>query len=365
MTGGMEFKLNGFVVKVQPTLETAGGMTEIVAGAKERADELEAQVKRQGEAMAALKREVDEMRRAMAKGALETMGEVGNHGAGSAVAKTEVVPPAQPAQPAPNGEALMHLVESMIAARVKDVRDDLESQVKGLKEQLEAAKCEASDAASEAKALSKRQSVEIADVRATAAHIDARINDVELAVAEWKRYEAEDLAWELEWQEVKTTVGAVESRVAKLEKTSDEGKKVWEAMLALWAAAVPGQTRMVLSGISCLSDAALTHLASLRHLTLVDLGASSGFTAAGMRKLYSLTGLNHLIFGAIDATDAALEGIGRLTNLQILVVNNTNITDAGVARLQELSGLTALCMGGCMGGSHWGPWSGSHCMVVE
>ncbi|CAI5459701.1 unnamed protein product [Closterium sp. Yama58-4] len=372
MAGGMEFKLNGFVVKVQPTLETAGQMAEIVAGAKERSEELEAQVKRQDEAMAALKRE-----------------------------------------PAPNDEALMALVECMIAARVKDVRDELESQVKGLKEQVEAARREARDAAREVRALSKRQSAEIADVRATAAHIDARMNDVELAVAEWKdarettraercnnndgsagqnadaerregkkrkrevtrnrdeladsagaaddaedddnddaasdekRDEGDDSEWEEEWQEVKTTVVAVGTRVAKLEKTSDEGKRVWEAMLTLWAAAAPGQTRMNLSGISCLSDAALTRLASLRHLIFVDLKGSSGFSASGMRQLYSLAGLNHLIFGAIDATDAALEGISRLANLRILVLDYTKITDAGVARLQELSGLTALSMTGC------------------
>ncbi|CAI5499492.1 unnamed protein product [Closterium sp. Naga37s-1] len=122
-------------------------MTEIVEGAKERAEELEAQVKRQGEAMASLKREVDEMRRAMAKGALETMGAAENHDAGSAAAgKAGEDVDGLPAQPAPKGEALMALVEAMIAARVKD---EVESQVQGLKDQLEAVIREARDAASE------------------------------------------------------------------------------------------------------------------------------------------------------------------------------------------------------------------------
>ncbi|CAI5499499.1 unnamed protein product [Closterium sp. Naga37s-1] len=370
MAGGMELRLDGVVVKVQRA-ETAGEMREMSAGAKERAEELEAQVKRQGEAMAALKREVDEMRRAMAKGALEMMGAAGgNHGAGSAAAgKAGEDVDGLSAQPPPKGEALMALVEAMIEAR---------------------------DAASEARAVIKQQAAEIADVRATAAHIDARMNDVELAVAEWKvarettreersddsdgsskehaeaeeregkkrkrevkgdelaelggaadddaashdkqRGEAYNSKWEVECQGLRKSVEAVESRVANLEKTSGEEKRIWEAMLTLWAATAPEQTRMDLSGISCLTDAALTRLASLRHLTLVDLDDSSGFTAAGMRKLYSLTDLEHLVFGGTIATDASLEGISRLMNLQILVLDNTNITDAGVARLQELEG---------------------------
>ncbi|CAI5976358.1 unnamed protein product [Closterium sp. NIES-64] len=372
-------------------------MREISAGVTKRAEELEAQVKRQGEAMAALKREVDEMRRAMAKGALEMMGAAENHGAGTAAAgKAGDDVDGLPAQPPPKGEARMALVEAMIAARVKD---EVESQVKGLKEQLEAVKGEARDAASEVRALVTRQAAEIAGVRATAAHIDARMNDVELAMAEWKsrrehsdgsagqhaeaegregkkrkrevkgdeltefggaavvaaevaagddaasdkeQDEAVDSKWEIECQELKKTVEAVVSRVAKLEKTSGEGKRIWEAMLTLWAAALPEETQINLSGISCLTDAALSCLASLAYLTSVNLRASAGFTAEGMRKLCSLTELSHLVFGAIDATDASLEGIAQLKNLHALVLDLTNVTDVGVARLQELTGLTKL-----------------------
>ncbi|CAI5499500.1 unnamed protein product [Closterium sp. Naga37s-1] len=355
--------------------------------------------------MAALKREMDEMRRAMAKGALDMMGAAGgNHGAGSAAAgKAGEDVDGLPAQAPPKGEALMALVEAMIAARVKDVRDEVESQVQGLKEQLEAARGEARDAASEARAVIARQATEIADVRATAAHIDARMNDVELAVAEWKvaretpraersdgsdgsdgsakeraeaeearegkkrkrevagkgdelsefagaadddtaadekrdEAEEEDTVVEVEWQEVKGWLFAVGSRVAKLETTSDEGRRIWEAMLTLWAAAVPGQTRMDLSGISCLTDTALTHLTSLHYLKSVNLKGSSGFTAAGMRKLYSLAGLVRLELGSSATADADLEGIACLKNLRSLAVSNTDISDVGVARLQELRG---------------------------
>ncbi|CAI5488893.1 unnamed protein product [Closterium sp. Naga37s-1] len=280
--GGMELRLDGVVVKVQRA-ETAGETAEIVTGTKERAEELEAQVKRQGETMAALKREVDEMRRAMVKGALEMMGAAENHGAGSAAAGEAHDADGLSAQPAAKGEALMALVEAMITARVKDVRDELESQVKGLTEQLEAVKREARDATSEARAVIERQAAEIADVKATAAHIDARMNDVELAVAEWKsarettraehsdgnagehagaegregkkrkrEVEGDELAeftgaagvaaddgdqkrddgdnsgWEVECEKVKKAVEEVESRVAKLETTSDEfGNDTW------------------------------------------------------------------------------------------------------------------------------------------
>ncbi|CAI5514897.1 unnamed protein product [Closterium sp. Naga37s-1] len=280
MAGGVELRLNGAVVKVQPA-ETAGEMGKITVDVKERSpDELEAQVKKQGEAMAPLKREVDEMRHALVKGALEIMRGGDNHDAGSAAAGKDADGlPAQ--QPPSKGEALMALVDAMIAARVKDARDELESQA-----------------------------AEIADVKATAAHTEARMNDVELEVAEWKdaprekdapraersdasgrehagakghegkrrkreeagkgdeiahaagspdvaacggavpavdssasiekRNAADETKWEVEWQELKGWVDAMACRVAKLEKTSGEGKMIWETMLTLWAAAAPG-----------------------------------------------------------------------------------------------------------------------------
>ncbi|CAI5976353.1 unnamed protein product [Closterium sp. NIES-64] len=108
----------------------------------------------------------------------------GNHGAGSAAAR-EAGEDADglPAKPPPKGNALMALVEAMITARVKDVRDELDSLVKGLKEQVEAARGKARDAASEMRAVIKRQEAELADVKGTSAHIAAQMNDVDLAVA--------------------------------------------------------------------------------------------------------------------------------------------------------------------------------------
>ncbi|CAI5531245.1 unnamed protein product [Closterium sp. Naga37s-1] len=380
-------------------------MGKITVDVKERSpDELEAQVKKQGGAMAALKREVDEMRRALAKGALEIMRAGENHDAGSAAAGKDADGlPAQP--PPPKGEALMALVEALIAARVKDVRDELESQVRGLKEQLEGAKSEARDAANEVRAMVKRQAAEITDVKATAAHIDSRMNDVELAAAEWKdaprekdappaersdaserehagaegregkrrkreeagkgdemahaagspdaaacggavpvvessasiekRDAADDAKWEVDCQELKGRVDAMACRVAKLEKTSGEGKMIWEAMLTLWAAAAPDQTQMDLSGITCLTDAALTHLTSLHSLTSINLRGSSGYTAAGMRKLYSLKGLLRLELG-IPVTDSGIKHLRNMKLLEKLSLRDASITESGMKWLKGL-----------------------------
>ncbi|CAI7808531.1 unnamed protein product, partial [Closterium sp. NIES-54] len=395
MAGGVELRLNGAVVKVQPA-ETAGETGKITVDVKERSpDELEAQVKKQGEAMAPLKREVDEMRHALAKGALEIMRGGDNHDAGSAAAGKDADGlPAQ--QPPPKGEALMALVDAMIAAR--------------------SARGEARNAGNELRAMVKRQAAEIADVKATAAHTEARMNDVELEVAEWKdaprekdapraersdasgrehagaeghegkrrkreeagkgdeiahaagspdaaacggavpavdssasiekRNAADETKWEVEWQELKGWVDAMACRVAKLEKTSGEGKMIWEVsgFIKLTLVFLPARKNC---GISCLTDVALTYLASLHSLTSINLRGSSGFTTAGMRKLYALTGLLRLELGTPGATNAALEGIGQLKNLNVFIANHTKITDAGVARLQELSALTALCISGC------------------
>ncbi|CAI5977879.1 unnamed protein product [Closterium sp. NIES-65] len=118
-------------------------------------------------------------------------------------------------------------------------------------------------------------------------------------------------------------------------------------MLKLWAAALPEETRMDLSGISCLTDAALTRLASLQSLKTINLRGSSGFTAAGMRKLYSLTGLRCLEQGSAATTDAGLEGVtdsglkylSNMKSLERLSLKNASITAAG---MKWLTGLTSL-----------------------
>ncbi|CAI7911170.1 unnamed protein product [Closterium sp. NIES-54] len=96
-----------------------------------------------------------------------------------------------------------------------------------------------------------------------------------------------------------------------------------------------------------LSDAALTQVASLRSLTWLSLHDSSGFTAAGVTCLFSLTGLTclNLSSGAID--DAALDGVASLASLRILDIEKTKITDTGVAKLQRMPALTTLLLNQC------------------
>ncbi|CAI5488860.1 unnamed protein product [Closterium sp. Naga37s-1] len=76
---------------------------------------------------------------------------------------------------------------------IKILRSELASTAEGLKLQAETVRSEAAGAASALKAeialmkaAAERQAAEVAHVRATAAHAEARMNDVELAVAEGK-----------------------------------------------------------------------------------------------------------------------------------------------------------------------------------
>ncbi|CAI5976337.1 unnamed protein product [Closterium sp. NIES-64] len=61
---------------------------------------------------------------------------------------------------------------------------------------------------------------------------------------------------------LRAVVDGLRCRVVKLEKKSDKGGRVWELLLTLWARTVPKETEMDLNGISCLINAALTRLAT-------------------------------------------------------------------------------------------------------
>ncbi|GJP41714.1 hypothetical protein CLOM_g1359 [Closterium sp. NIES-68] len=149
-------------------------------------------------------------------------------------------------------------------------------------------------------------------------------------------------------QELRKAVNALTQGVAKLLRTSCDGKKIWEALITVWDAAVPDGTHMDLSGISCLTDAALTRLASFDQLTTVILRGSSGFTAAGIRELFSLTGLECLDLAGSSTTDAALDGIDNLKSLRTLALDDTKVTDAGITKLLRLPALRGLGISGCV-----------------
>ncbi|CAI5461707.1 unnamed protein product [Closterium sp. Yama58-4] len=307
----MELRLvNGMVLKVQLE-EMAGGVGERVAA-------FEAKLREQSEAMAALKRDMAEMRSAMAHlkgmaatGALAEKNERGEAGNGSA-----------------SGEA----AEGIGAQPLKGARGNSFSalEVEEVKAQVEAARGEAR----------------------TAAHTEARINDVELALVALK--ERDGRAEKNRDERKEGTAGehaVAERRGEKRRKRDDADAGKEEEMADAPSVVRPlialgGTTHLDLDGVY-LSDDALTQVASLRSLTCLSLQDASGFTAVGVTRLFSLTGLTRLEFHGTSIPDAALEGIAGLTNLRLLDLVNAKITDAGVAKLQGLSALTTLLLGEC------------------
>ncbi|CAI5977778.1 unnamed protein product [Closterium sp. NIES-65] len=147
----MEVRLvNGMVLTLKME-ETAGGVGERVAT-------LEAKLREQGGAMAAMQRDMADMRHAMAL--LKGMGATGALGEKSA------------GEWAGNGSDSREAAEGIGAQPVKGVLVAIEvGEVKA--------------------AAAERQVAEVAYVKATAAHSKARINDVELALTAIKERPAE------------------------------------------------------------------------------------------------------------------------------------------------------------------------------
>ncbi|CAI5506356.1 unnamed protein product [Closterium sp. Naga37s-1] len=354
----MELRLvNGMVLKVQLE-EMAGGVGERVAA-------LEAKLKEQGDAMATLKRDMAEMRSAMAhlKGTAAT-GVLAEKSEGAEAGKGLFQNVAWV------GSASGEAAEGVGAQPLKGARGNSFAalELEGVKAQLEAATGEASEMRGEMGALkaelarmraaAERQAAEVAYVKATAAPSEARINDVELALAalkdgraeknrderkegtagehagaerrEEKRRKRDEAGKEEEMvdaplgvcpliavggapegkgdaaeregdeqdssseeendEDCEDEVQGLRTRVEALETTCAGGNKIWEALMEMWSKFFPGETSMDLGGVY-LSDAALTQVASLRSLTWLSLHDSSGFTAAGVTCLFSLTGL--------------------------------------------------------------------------
>ncbi|CAI5499514.1 unnamed protein product [Closterium sp. Naga37s-1] len=431
-------------------------MSEAAGGMEARVEQLAAKLAQQEEAMAALKSEVDELRRAVAQAAdakgaeakvLEAKGAnaTGAEAEGAEAMRTEATGAAKgaaakgaletgshgetakgkeagddlPAEPCYQKDFIPVLENLITGGFVKIIRSELASTAEGLKQQAETVRSEAAGAAgalkaeiARMKAAAERQAAEVAYVRATAAHAEARVNELELAVAEWKSTreneraeqgragrsqaggsagaqagaetpegkrrkldeagKAEEMAhaaaggcalvatrgasdgkqdgaeWKAGLSGLRTRVEGLQDRVGTLESRSADRGVLWEALLTLWAKAAPQQTEVTLRGISTLTNGALTRLTSLRQLITVDLGDSSGFSAVGVRKLYSLPSLMHLDLTG-SCTDAALEGIDRVKSLRTLILFNSTVTDVGLARLEGMTSLLKLQLGGCRG----------------
>ncbi|CAI5976339.1 unnamed protein product [Closterium sp. NIES-64] len=368
MAGGMAQMVSGVPVKVRPG-EVVGGMVRETAegGMAERVEQLAAKLAQQEEATAALKREVDEMKRAMAnadaakgaaaKDALAT-GSQGETAKGKGGAESAAAGEAGDSLPAQISERSNIIVPPLLG-----VRSEYESEVEGLKEQMEAVRREAADAVGVLKAeiarmraAAERQAAEVAYVRSTAAHTEARMNEVELAVVEWKSArkkaraemeraeevagagtpegkkrkrdeagKAEEMAHaaaggcalianpvacdgECDEGETKAALSGLQTamdgllrRVVNVEESGIDRGRVWEVLLTLWARTSPQQhATMNLSRISCLTDAALARLASNMKL-LVKLGMQDArITARGVSWLKGLPYLQKIAVGAED-----------------------------------------------------------------
>ncbi|CAI5476453.1 unnamed protein product [Closterium sp. Yama58-4] len=380
----MELRLvNGMVLKVQ-LAEMAGGVGERVAA-------LEAKLREQGDAMAAMQRDMADMRRAMAllKGMAAT---------GASAEKSE-------GEGAGKGSASGEAAEGVGTRRINAFAA---LEVEEVKAQVEATRGEAREMRGEMgtlkaelarmRAAAERQAAEVAYVKATAAHSEARINDAELALAaikdhvgaesrEAKRRKRDEACKqeEMEYTPAGAGIGLVavggapggsrveakragkakdegssaaaadnelrglRARVEALEKTSEGGSKTWEELIGVWTKVFPGRSRMDLSGVSLLTDTALTRLTSMRSLAWLDLSGASGFTAVGLRHVFSLTSLGLLDLTGTKTTDAALEGIDGLKNLHTLDLRSNLVTDVGVQKLLAMTQLTDLNVSECPG----------------
>ncbi|CAI5971779.1 unnamed protein product [Closterium sp. NIES-64] len=155
----MEVRLvNGMVLTLKME-ETAGGVGERVAT-------LEAKLREQGGAMAAMQRDMADMRHAMAL--LKGMGATGALGEKSA------------GEWAGNGSDSREAAEGIGAQPARDAASEMRGEIGAVKAEL-----------ARVRAAAERQVAEVAYVKATAAHSKARINDVELALTAIKERPAE------------------------------------------------------------------------------------------------------------------------------------------------------------------------------
>ncbi len=91
------------------------------------------------------------------------------------------------------------------------------------------------------------------------------------------------------------------------------------------------------------TDAGLEHLKELTQLLVLVL-ENTQITDAGLEHVKVLTNLQGLDLSKTQITDAGLEHVKRLSNLRTLLLRNTEITDAGLEHLKELTWLERLSL---------------------
>ncbi len=91
------------------------------------------------------------------------------------------------------------------------------------------------------------------------------------------------------------------------------------------------------------TDADLEHLKGLSQLQWLNLG-STQVTDAGLAHIAGLTQLRELYLQSTQITDAGLAQLAGLTQLRVLYLNDTHIGDAGLAHLAGLTRLEDLTL---------------------
>jgi len=96
------------------------------------------------------------------------------------------------------------------------------------------------------------------------------------------------------------------------------------------------KTVLVDEDFACLKDLPKLHLLSLP-------GAA---TDAGLTRLQGLSGLEYLLLDRTKITDEGLKQVARFKRIRFLHLRGTNVTDAGLAHLKELTELQGLYLDG-------------------
>jgi Leucine-rich repeat (LRR) protein len=92
---------------------------------------------------------------------------------------------------------------------------------------------------------------------------------------------------------------------------------------------------------------ALEPLRALKHLRILDLSRTT-VSAAGIEKMIGLPALRQLYLDQCPGIDdAALEQLGRLTDLELVAVEDTPITDQGLRHVGQLRKLHTLMLDRC------------------
>ncbi|CAI5499465.1 unnamed protein product [Closterium sp. Naga37s-1] len=333
----MELQLvNGMVLKVQLE-EMAGGVGERVAA-------LEAKLREQGDAMAAMQRDMAETSRAMAllKGMAATgaLGEkIAGEGAGNGSASGEAAEGIG-AEPRKNIFAALEVEE--VKARVETMRAEARDVASELRGEMGALKAEIA----RMRAAAERQAAEVAYVKATEAHSEARINDVELALAAIKDGQAEK-SREGRNEGSGGEGEGTERREGKRRKREEVGEKVG----VIAAGGAPegkrdaeereGEAQGVGNGAACDTKAELKGLRE-RVEALEAVSAVGGKTwevsAPDGRSFF----LFHLRTSCSWVTDSSMKRLRNMKRLEKLGIWDATITAAGIKWLKGLKWLQTI-----------------------